>query len=247
MSNEPENKYVAQGAVAWQEKEIHERIMYELSEVYGCPDSYFLINGYYRYWSLKVLPFKRAVEIAERGNHEEMMLQCCHTKVSAFEFLRWNRNGNAATLSALRRLDVEEQKAILEYLRSLPRHLRIQVDGIPYYLVHGFPSDNPDEELWKRPELNEPNPIAGTRVIIGHTPVLNLVVPRNELNRFIKIMDKRNEHPQILFARGYIDIDCGCSYGEPFKTLGCLRLEDLAEFYEVSKTYPMQRMVKNAV
>lgn len=181
------------------------------------------------------------------GNHEEMMLQCFNKKASALEFLRWNRNGNAATMSAFRRLNVEEQKSILAYLRSLPNHLRIQVDGIPYYLVHGFPSDNPDEELWKRPVLNEPNPIPGTRVIIGHTPVLNLVVPRNDLNRFIQIMDKRNEHPQILFARGYIDIDCGCSYGEPLKTLGCLRLEDLAEFYEISKTYPMQQSMRNAV
>ncbi len=181
------------------------------------------------------------------GNHEEMMLQCCHTNVSALDFLRWNRNGNAATVGALRRLGVKEQKAILEYLRGLPRHLKIQVDGISYYLVHGFPSDDPEEELWKRPELNEPNPFTETRVIVGHTPVLNLVVPREDRNRFIQIMDKRNEHPQILFARGYIDIDCGCSYSETMKTLGCLRLDDLAEFYEVNKTYPMQRMVKNAV
>lgn len=42
---------------------------------------------------------------------------------------------------------------------------------------------------------------------------------------------KEGNHPQILFACGFIDVDCGCSYSEPVKTLGCLRLNDLTEYY----------------
>ncbi len=73
MKNDVENKYVAQGAAAWQEKETHSRIMQELSQVYGKEDSYFQINGYFRYWSVKLLEPKRAKEIAQRGNHDEIM------------------------------------------------------------------------------------------------------------------------------------------------------------------------------
>lgn len=169
------------------------------------------------------------------GNHEQMMLHCCRANVPAMDFLRWKRNGNAETVNAFRRLESLEKQSIIEFLETLPTHLHIDVGGISYYLVHGFPSENPEEELWKRPERNEGNPFTDKRVIIGHTPVLNLVVPREDRSRFLRKMEKCNEHPQILFARGYIDIDCGCSYGEPIKTLGCLRLDDLAEFYEVKK------------
>jgi len=44
-------------------------------------------------------------------------------------------------------------------------------------------------------------------------------------------MIRRGEQPRILHAPGVIDIDCGCSLEDPIKTLGCLRLDDMAEFY----------------
>ena len=44
-------------------------------------------------------------------------------------------------------------------------------------------------------------------------------------------MISRGEHPKIHHAEGFIDIDCGCSYRRPLKTLGCLRLDDMQEFY----------------
>lgn len=165
------------------------------------------------------------------GNHEYMMLQCYHERPSGFDFFRWSRNGNEQTLHAFRRLDSETQKNILEYLRGLPTHMEISVDGLDYYLVHGFPASSEEEEVWKRPELNERNPKPGCRVIIGHTPVLNLVVPREHRRTYMQKLLKEGNHPQILFARGFIDVDCGCSYSEPVKTLGCLRLNDLTEYY----------------
>lgn len=181
------------------------------------------------------------------GNHEAMMLRCCHKNVTALDCLRWSRNGNQSTVAAFRRLESREKRAMIEYLSALQTHVQIMVGEIPYYLVHGFPSDNPEDELWKRPELNERNPVAEARLIIGHTPVLNLVVPREERGRYIQMLEREKEHPQILFARGFIDIDCGCSYGDAMKTLGCLRLDDLTEFYEVKKTHNMQQIRKDAV
>lgn len=41
-----DNKCVAQGAAAWQEKETREQVMRDLESVHGYVDSYFQINGY---------------------------------------------------------------------------------------------------------------------------------------------------------------------------------------------------------
>lgn len=169
------------------------------------------------------------------GNHEYMMLQCYREKPSAFDCFRWGRNGNAFTMDTFRRLDLEEQQSILDYLKRLQTHAEICIGGINYYLVHGFPASSIEEEVWKRPELNERNPKPGCRLVIGHTPVLNLVVPREYRQNYLQKLEREGNHPQILFARGFIDVDCGCSYSEPTKTLGCLRLNDLAEYYVYHK------------
>ena len=169
------------------------------------------------------------------GNHEHMMLQCYCEQPSGFDCLRWRRNGNEATVKAFRRLDLNAQRSMLQYLRELPTHIEVYVDGIPYYLVHGFPADCADDEVWERPELYAQNPKPGYRVVVGHTPVLNLVVPREERQAYIRLLQKQKDHPRILFARGFIDVDCGCSYSAPMKTLGCLRLDDLSEYYVHSR------------
>ena len=73
MKKEPENKCVAQGAEAWQEKWTHAHIMQELSQVHGYMDSYLMINGNCYYWAVKKLDGNRAIEIAQRENHDELM------------------------------------------------------------------------------------------------------------------------------------------------------------------------------
>lgn len=181
------------------------------------------------------------------GNHEQLMLQYYSTHATGFDCLRWSRNGNAKTLESFRKLGLTQQQLILNYLRKLPTHIKINVEGIPYYLVHAFPGDDMETELWKRPDLHERNPLPGTRVIIGHTPVLNLIVPREDRATYIQRLERHREHPHILFASGYIDIDCGCSYQAPMKTLGCLRLNDLAEYYVSTYTTQEAILEKSAV
>lgn len=73
MKNHDQNEFVAQGAAAWQEKETHEQIMQALNSVYGHESSYFQINGYVYYWAVETLPAEKAIEIAERGHHDEIM------------------------------------------------------------------------------------------------------------------------------------------------------------------------------
>lgn len=176
------------------------------------------------------------------GNHEHMMRQCYSTQGCAIDFFRWNRNGNTPTVNAFKVLDASERTEILNYLSLLPSHVRVSVGGNSYYLVHAFPGNTIEEEVWVRPSIHESNPLPETRLVIGHTPVLHLIVPREERDTYIRTMQSRGERPQILFAEGFIDIDCGCSYTEPIKTLGCLRLDDLTAFYEYRKRTERKRI-----
>ena len=73
MQKSTSNKFVAQGAEAWQEKEIHDQIISDLNDVWGKQDSYFQINGYVYAWYVKVLPETRLLEIVNRGRHDEIM------------------------------------------------------------------------------------------------------------------------------------------------------------------------------
>lgn len=165
------------------------------------------------------------------GNHEYMMLQYFSPWATDTEIRRWNKNGNTPTRDAYLKLGPAEQKHIIRHLKSLPTHIEITVHGTAYYLVHGFPGENVHDEVWCRPAQSDPNPIPNTTLIIGHTPVLYLQVARENRDRRMEDMIQKKEHPVILHAPGFINIDCGCSLDEPLKTLGCLRLNDMAEFY----------------
>ena len=165
------------------------------------------------------------------GNHEHMMLQYFSPEATETEIRRWNKNGNTPTRDAFLTLDPESKMRIMEYLQSLPTHMEVIVGGIIYYLVHGFPGENVHDEVWHRPAMTDCNPISGTTLIIGHTPVLYLLETKENREHRMAEMIHKNEHPAILHTSGFIDIDCGCSLEDPIKTLGCLRLDDMAEFY----------------
>lgn len=165
------------------------------------------------------------------GNHEYMMLQYMHPEATDIDFRRWNKNGNAPTLEEYYRLTEQEQQTILEFLKGLPTHIELTVNGTTFYLIHGFPGENVHDEVWNRPTMESPNPIPNCQLIIGHTPVRSLTVPKEEREEFTAAMLARGEHIHIYHAEGFIDIDCGCGHDYPIKALSCLRLEDMEEFY----------------
>lgn len=165
------------------------------------------------------------------GNHEFMMLQYLSPDATSTEIRRWNRNGNAPTLAAYLKQKAKVQQKIIAYLRTLPTHLDMEVDGKRFYMVHGFPAGNVHDEVWTRPTMESENPIPDCRLIIGHTKVLSLIEPQIErLNLAIALEDK-GDHLKILHTPGFINLDCGCGYEMPIKALACLRLEDMQEFY----------------
>lgn len=166
------------------------------------------------------------------GNHEYMMLQYLSHDATDIDRHRWNRNGNSPTLDAYFKLEAKEQQGILDYLKSLPTHLEIEAGSKRFYLVHGFPGENIHDEVWSRPELDTPNPMPGYQVVIGHTPVLNLVKPAEEQLEYAADLERRGDHLKIIHASGFINIDCGCGHGMPIKALACIRLEDMVEYYK---------------
>lgn len=165
------------------------------------------------------------------GNHEYMMLQYLRPEATDAEIRRWNRNGNTPTLAAFWKLGETEQQELLSFLRVRPAHLEVTVSGRHFYLVHGFPGGNVHDEVWGRPSLQEPNPIPGCCLVIGHTPVLSLIQPEQRRIQYAMELESRGEHLRICHAPGFVDIDCGCGHNLPIKALSCLRLEDLNEFY----------------
>ena len=165
------------------------------------------------------------------GNHEYMMMQYFSADATETEIRRWNKNGNTPTRDAYLGLDSTTQAKILHDISELPTHHKLTVGNYSFYLVHGFPGDNVHDEVWGRPNVNSENPISDSILIIGHTPVLSLQAPKDKRDDLMANMISKCIHPTILHTAGFIDIDCGCSYDPPLKTLGCLRLDDMAEFY----------------
>lgn len=165
------------------------------------------------------------------GNHEYMCLRYHSPQATPEDIRRWGINGNQPTLEALDRLRPKQRDEILFYLETLPTHKRITVAGVTYHLVHGFPGMTTHQEVWGRPEADTPSPYTNCRVIVGHTPVLLLGRDNREQERYAMELYRRGDHLRISHQPGFIDLDCGCGHRVPIRALGCLRLDDMAEFY----------------
>ena len=167
------------------------------------------------------------------GNHEYMMLNAFaedsslsveHTITTALAL--WYQNGGDVTHSALKNLPLDRRTAIFRYLVNLPLNLDIPIGDAKFKLVHASPVENilchkPNADpaaikryaVWIRFKESDPIP-TGYTLIFGHTPTA--FIPDAEPWRIWK-------------GSRAIGIDCGCGYD--VGCLGCLRLEDMQEFY----------------
>lgn len=156
------------------------------------------------------------------GNHEEMALRSLVNQDQGY-YNCWMSNGGHKTLNEFDELSSTRQKDILEYLKQLPLTITIDDFEEDYILVHAgvdFSSyDKQDREtlLWARDEfINSVERFEGVVVIFGHTPTYYMQPE-------VKPMKIWKQHS------GKIGIDCGaCFEGGQ---LGCLRLDDMQEFY----------------
>lgn len=153
------------------------------------------------------------------GNHEAMCLATIgpHNEIGARRL--WQQNGGSRTRKdLLYHRDVNVRNAIISYLMKLPDHMDIEVDDKPFHLVHGFPADDQFNRIWGRPNRNNPSPIPGKTVIVGHTPTPFLT-------------DDYDNPCRIWHGNGIIDIDCGCGHQWIENRLACLCLNNMDEFY----------------
>lgn len=159
------------------------------------------------------------------GNHEMMCLESFWSPDYRDNRYLWKYNGGGSTFRTMQyKLTSQERVRILRYIKGLPDHLEVTVNGRDFYLVHGYVSETTYDRIWGRPEPppREP-PIPGKTVIAGHTCTYYL-------NLYVE--DYAEDGPfEIFYAPGFIGIDCGCGNTTDQRRLACLRLEDLTEFY----------------
>ena len=138
--------------------------------------------------------------------------------------LNWQQNGAFSTIDELHRYDRKTQQRIVDFIADFELYKEIEVNETDYILVHaGLGNFSPNKDLWeydlddlvwKRPDYGQ-RYYENIYVITGHTPTQLI---------------KENPRPGYIYqANNHIAIDCGCSI--PSGRLGCLRLDDMREFY----------------
>ena len=171
------------------------------------------------------------------GNHEYMMLRALGQPYddnidTGTALAHWYRNGGKVTHDHLKRLRKTLRQEILDYVRSLPLEMDLQLNGKQWKLVHGGPVESFDHDpkyfgpvhyaVWKRWDLNDTWP-ENCNMIFGHTPTRHY----------------RDIAPMEIWYHGnHIGIDCGSGYPEDptqehskYGRLACLRLDDGKVFY----------------
>lgn len=166
------------------------------------------------------------------GNHELMCLQAMHPDTTGPEVLEnWFYNGGEITRDQLNLLPAAERDAILDWMHCLPDQVEVEAGGKKFLLVHGAPADTLYRRVWSRPDPRTFEPVPGTTVIVGHTPVNNFHAPENPEGYFIK-QAILGRHMRVYHGDGFMGIDCGLAYRDPtVSALACVRLDDMAKFY----------------
>ena len=153
----------------------------------------------------------------------EKMLKSGETPDKKFitKMTEWAADGGQVTLDAFRTLDAEMREGILDYLSDMTLYEEVTAGGKDYLLVHagiaGFKKGVDLETL--KPEAFFSEPLDLTKryfddrtVVVGHNPTT----------------EENGGDGKIFYGNGSIAIDCGEARGG---TIGCLRLDDLKEFY----------------
>jgi serine/threonine protein phosphatase 1 len=153
----------------------------------------------------------------------EEMLKSGETPDKKFiaKMTAWVQDGGQSTLDAFRSLDAEMKEGIIDYLSDMTLYEEVEVGGKEYLLVHAgiasFKKGIDLEEL--KPEAFFTEALDLTKryfddktIIVGHVPTT----------------EENGGDGRIFFGNGSIAIDCGEARGG---TIGCLRLEDMKEFY----------------
>lgn len=175
----------------------------------------FPILGNHEMIALSVLR-KLCVEITDENADSQVGLD----DIKALTM--WQMDGGDTTLAEFKTIDNDTKLSLIEYLEDFSPYEELTVHGRNYLLVHGgIPLSKVDVPLEEQVlgELLTECPdytvryFKGKYLVTGHTPTLNI---------------GREYDGRIYIKNGHIAIDCGAGFDRP---LGCVRLDDHAEFY----------------
>lgn len=167
------------------------------------------------------------------GNHEDMMLSLYTDDEKILK--NWIRecNGGDVTLAQYNRLEEEEKLKIKSFLMNAALYKIVEVNERKFLLVHGgiramneydleqaIPMQSRRDMIWIRDEFTKVPCRKDITVIFGHTFTQSICEEHKIWYSYIEEEEKQYNDK--------IGIDCG-SYES--KKLGCLRLDDMKEFY----------------
>ena len=125
-----------------------------------------------------------------------------------------------------------EQKNIIRWIETMPECKLITVNGKKFYLNHTQPvtpeyfKQNMTQRMFPNHSIYKhckATPVKDVICIHGHIPTMQMRMWHGEGNSSL-IWKNTNET--------VIDIDCGAGYPKEGGRLGCVRLNDMREFYE---------------
>lgn len=174
-----------------------------------------------------------------KGNHEQMLLEALPL---SFEWLQvmadqnalcedselWYLNGGRKTKRSFYKCNKSDISRIYRFIKQLPLHRRISLNGKCYTLVHAggysrkgchkLRNFSPMELLWDSPDFDS---VFGDKekdvLIVGHMPTVNF--------------NGKRKSKIYCGAGNIIDVDCGAVYTREGGRLGCLCLETMKEYY----------------
>lgn len=181
---------------------------------------------------------RKNIEVVIAGNHCIMAMECFEFLLQEIteesitnigddmieKLLNWQQNGAVTTTNEFHKCDKNTQKKIVDFISDFDMYNEITINDKTFILVYAglgnFEADKQlweyelDELVWERPDYEIPY-FKNKYVITGHTPTIAI---------------EGNPKPGYIYQiNNHIAIDCGCSF--PGRRLGCLRIEDMKEFY----------------
>lgn len=172
-------------------------------------------------------------------------------KESVLIYLDWLRNGGDITLAKFRKEPIKMQENIINYLSNLKEYEIIEANNQKYLLIHAGLFIPEGKKVPKEIDLNllldanikqqlhlyiredfldAKEHITDIKIIFGHTPTNYIPEYTGHITKpMTKANLKRCESFKIYKTKYKIGIDCGCASKNG--RLGCLRLNDMKEFY----------------
>ena len=134
----------------------------------------------------------------------------------------WRDDGGKATLEAFSKIGKSDRARLIGFMKSFRKFAEVTVNGMDFVMVHGgLPGFTPEKPLadYQLLQVVSERTDYSRRyfpdkfLVTGHTPTVGV---------------SRAHEGKIYINEGNIALDCGACFG---LSLGCLRFDDMAEFY----------------